>query len=37
MSADIEIPDDAGYFRVTVTDSAGYHATTNAYFLDELK
>lgn len=36
-SADIDIPADAGYFRITVTDSAGYHATTNAYFLDELK
>ncbi len=36
-SADIEIPKDAGYFRITVTDSAGYHATTNAYFLDSLK
>jgi len=35
--ADIEIPDDAGYFRITVTDSAGHRATTNAYFLDELK
>lgn len=36
-SADIGIPYDAGYFRVTVTDNAGCRATTNAYFLDELK
>ena len=31
-----DIPEDAGYFRLTVTDKSGKHATTNAYFLDEL-
>ena len=36
-SVDIDIPDDAISFRVTVTDSAGYHATTSAYFIDSLK
>ena len=28
-------PDD-GYFRITVTDENGLHATTNAYFIDTL-
>ncbi len=34
--ADFVIPDDVGCFRITVTDRRGKHATTNAYFLDEL-
>ena len=35
-SADFEILDDYGYVRITVIDENGYHASTNAYFVDEL-
>lgn len=34
--ADYEVPKDAIYVRVTVTDFEGNHACTNAYFMDEL-
>ena len=29
------VPEDV-YFRLTVTDKSGKHATTNAYFVDEI-
>ena len=35
-SASFTIPEDAKYFRLTVTDKSGKHACTNAYFTDEL-
>ena len=34
--ADFEVDVNDLYFRVTVTDERGMHATTNAYFVDEL-
>ena len=34
--ADFEIPADCIYFRITVIDAKGYHACTNAYFVDDL-
>lgn len=35
-NASWEVPKDAIYVRVTVTDFEGNHACTNAYFMDEL-
>ena len=35
-SAEYEIPENAVYVRVTVTDENGLHANTRAYFTDEL-
>ncbi len=35
-SAKFKIPENAKYFRLTVTDKCGKHACTNAYFTDEL-
>lgn len=35
-SADFEVLKEDGYVRITVTDSKGNHANTNAYFTDEL-
>jgi len=35
-SASFEVLPDDDYVRLTVTDSRGYHANTNAYFTDEL-
>lgn len=32
-----DIPKDNTYFRITVEDTHGMHANTNAYFLDELE
>ena len=33
--AEFAVEPDNGYFRLTVTDSKGLHADTNAYFIDE--
>ncbi len=30
------LPEDAGYFRITVQDAEGYKTYSNAYFLDEI-
>ena len=35
-TADFDVVPQDGYVRITVTDSAGKHANTNAYFTDEL-
>lgn len=35
--ASFNVPDNCGYFRLTVTDKNGKHACTNAYFIDDLK
>lgn len=35
--AHCRVPEDSGYVRATVTDAQGYHANTNAYFVDELR
>ena len=35
-TADFDIVSEDGYVRITVTDSNGKHANTNAYFTDEL-
>ena len=35
--ASFKIGENDGYFRISVRDSSGKHATTRAYFLDELK
>ena len=32
-SAEFNVSDDVKYFRIEVTDSCGYKAYTNAYFL----
>ena len=34
--ANFPVADGEIYFRITVTDANGKHATTNAYFLDEI-
>jgi len=34
--AKFAIPDECGYFRITVVDKTGKHACTNAYFMDEI-
>lgn len=35
--ASFNIPEDCVYFRITVVDKSGRHATTNAYFIEDLK
>ena len=35
-SAEFAVPEDCGYFRITVTDKKGKHACTNAYFVSDL-
>lgn len=35
-SASFKIQEDYGYVRITVTDSSGKHANTNAYFISDL-
>ncbi|MCQ2456429.1 MAG: PHP domain-containing protein [Clostridia bacterium] len=35
--AKFKVPHDDGWFRITVTDHAGFKAYTNAYFTDELE
>ena len=35
--ATFTVPEDAVYFRITVTDKNGKHACTNAYFLEDLR
>lgn len=35
-TADFDVVPEDGYVRITVTDSKGKHANTNAYFTDEL-
>ena len=35
-TADFDVVPEDGYVRITVTDSTGKHANTNAYFTDEL-
>ncbi len=35
-SADFDILANHGYFRLTVVDKKGYHACTNAYYIEEL-
>lgn len=35
--ATFNVPEGCVYFRITVTDMRGRHATTNAYFLEDLK
>lgn len=35
--ADFSAADDCIYFRITVVDKSGKHATTNAYFVEDLK
>lgn len=34
--ATFDIPQNCGYFRITVTDKHGKHACTNAYFVEDL-
>ena len=34
--AEFEVKPEYGYVRITVIDAAGWHADTNAYFVDDL-
>lgn len=37
FEACFNVPENCGYFRITVTDKSGKHACTNAYFTEDLK
>ena len=36
LEAEFEVPENCGYFRITVVDEKGRHACTNAYFVKDL-